>query len=156
MSRKFKILDAPLMVQTMGNDMKIYNGNMPEAAWRAQELAQQRLAVGTETCTSRKQADKRGYRLTAAYRGWRADEREYTAQRTSGRRADIRALDAKTFVHTRRTPKLTACRAKLAQMKETTNKARIARARSPERVRAAMVRHMNTLTHKILKQRGLK
>ena len=128
---------------------------MPAAARQAKELAHHR-AGHTGTCNSQKQTGNRDYRLTAEYRQYRADETEYREERNNSRRDEIRALAARTYLHTQRTPRLIASRAKLVGMKKTTDKARIARARSPERVRAAMVRHMNTVTHSILKERGFR
>ena len=135
----------------------IFNKAMPETARQAREQAhQQRGKAGTRHRNGRKQTTQRNYMLSADFQQYRTDESEWREHRANSRRADIRALNARTFLHTQRTPRLTATRAKLAGMKKTTDKARIARARDPQRQRAAMVRHMNTVNTSILKERGYK
>ena len=110
----------------------------------------------TGTRNSQKQTRQRNYRLSADYREFIAEERQYQARHKGKHRDEIRALEAKTFLNTQPKPRLTARRLDIAQVKAAADRARIVIARSPERRRAAMQRHMNTVTHSILKQRGLK
>ena len=142
----------------------IMTSTMPEAARVAFEAAHQRYAMGgginnrgrNNKPAGKKQTPQRSYRLSADYKKYMRDEQEYRASRNTSRRADIRALEAKTFLLTQRKPRLTARRLDIAKVKAGADKARIARARSPKRRLAAMVRHMNTANYSILKERGLK
>ena len=137
--------------------MEILNSGMPEAAHRAfQQAHQARAGKATHNRTRQKQTEVRDYRLTLPYMQWRDDERAYRERRANTRRGDIQALEARTFLHTRATPKLTARRLQIAKAQAAADMVRIQRARSPERQRAAMQRHMNTVTYSILKARGLK
>ena len=136
---------------------------MPAAAQRAFEAANQRQATGRINNRTHppqnnhpKQATQRDYRLTKDYRDYLADERDYCNSRNTSRRAEIRALQARTYLHTQRKPRLTARRLDIAKVQDAADKARAARARSPERRRAAMYRHMNTANYSILKERGLR
>ena len=136
--------------------MTIMNSTMPAAAQRAFETAHrlQANSPGIHKPAGKKQTGKRSYRLTADYKKYAREEREYRASRNTGRRADIRALAARTFLLTQRTPKLTAKKPEISRINNSARKHSAARARNPKRVRAAMVRHMNLRTHEILKERG--
>ena len=140
------------------NDMNIMNKAMPAAAQRAFEAAHQRQATGTgiHNRTRKKQTPQRTCRLSADYKEYMRDEREHREQRKGKHRDEIRALNAKTLLLTQRKPRLTARRLDIAKVKAGADKARAARARDPKRVRAAMVRHMNTGNYSILKERGLR
>ena len=141
-----------------GDDMTIMNATMPTAAKRAFEDAHRRQArgAGIHKPAGKKQTTQHSYRLSADYKKYRRDEQEYRASRNTGRRADIRALEAKTFLLTQRTPRLTAKKPEISRIARTARKHSAARARNPKRVRAAQLRHMRTVTHSILKERGLK
>ena len=136
----------------------IFNRAKPEAARQAQEQAHQRRAgtAGIHNRTQPKKKTQRNYRLSSDFQQYRNDEQQWREHRANSRRADIRALDARTFLHTQRTPRLTAHRLEFSQLKDAVDKARIARARDPQRQRAAMVRHMNTTCYETLVARGLR
>ena len=123
----------------------IFNRAKPEAARRAQEQAHQRRGK-TGTRNQRKPDSRLQYLK---------DERVYNKQRAADNR-EILASRADLFLYNLKKPKLTACRLQISQVKAAADKVRILRARSPERVRAAMQRHMNASCYEILKERGYK
>ena len=133
----------------------ILNTAMPEAARRAFEAAHQARAGTTHNRTRQKQTTQHDYRLTNEYREWRADEQQWRKRRAEESR-ERQASKADLFLYNLKKPRLTAHRLDFAQLKDAADKARIARARSPERVRAKLQRELNTACYEILKQRGLK
>jgi len=133
----------------------ILNTAMPEAARRAFEAAHQARAGTTHNRTRQKQTTQHDYRLTNEYREWRADEQQWRKRRAEESR-ERQASKADLFLYDVKKPRLTARRLQISQVKEAADKARIAQARNPERVRAAMQRELNTACYVILKQRGFK
>lgn len=134
--------------------------NMPQEALDAYNLANELrgLATGVQNRARPKQTDKHSYRLTAEYQAYLADEKEWREYRQSKtkQRDEVRAIAARTYLHTQDKPRLTAKRQQIAQVKEAADKASIARARTPKRRLEAMVRHMNTTCYEILKARGIR
>ena len=123
--------------------MEIFNRAKPEAARQAQKQAHQR----------REKAGTRNQRKPASRLQYLKDERVYNKQRAADNR-EILASRADLFLYNLKKPKLTARRLQIAQVKEAADRASIARARDPQRVRARQMRHVNMITHSILKERG--
>jgi len=134
--------------------MEIYN--MPQAARAAFEAAHQRRGkTGKRKPRNTPSASYSEYLLSAERLKYLAGERVYNKQRADDNR-EILASRADLFLYNLKKPRLTACRLQIAQIKDAADRVRIQRARSPERVRAAQMRHMNTVTYSILKERGIR
>lgn len=137
--------------------------HMPPAAKAAFDAANARMGRNTGVIQNRgattralkKQPAKRDYRTTAEYLAFIDDERQYRKQRAEEGR-EKQSASAENYLMTVRKPRLNARRAEIYRMNEQARQERIARARTPERKRAAMLRHVNTVTYSILKERGLK
>lgn len=133
--------------------MTILNSTMPEAARLAFQQAHQARATGKAN-NKRKPATAH-HRLTPEHRQHLADERAYNKQRGDDNRERL-ASKADLFLYDLKKPRLTARRLQIAQVGAAADKASVAKARDPQRQRAAMQRHINTVNYSILKARGLK